>query len=54
MSKIFSANLFTCKGTYMTDWVGRIAMNEMEKGIRSENENKKFQEILATNSKKIE
>ena len=24
ISKIFSANLFTCKGTYMTDWVGRI------------------------------
>ena len=23
ISKILSANLFTCKGTYMTDWVGR-------------------------------
>ena len=26
MSKILSANLFTCKGTYMTDWVGRTEL----------------------------
>jgi len=25
ISKTLSANLFTCKGTYMTDWVGRLS-----------------------------
>jgi len=26
ISQIISANLFTCKGTHMTDWVGRTSM----------------------------
>ena len=27
ISKILPTNLFTCKGTYMTDWVGRSSEN---------------------------
>jgi len=29
ISKKLSSNLFTCKGTYITDWVGRLPCNHL-------------------------